>query len=425
MDTPEETDRVWDVIVAGGGPAGSTAATMLRKLGHSVVLLEKTPHPRFHIGESLLPFTVPLLRKIDFMPTMEQAGFVPKWGSQFMLGDGKRSNTFYFLDGMNPGAPGSYQVTRSRFDHLLLEHCRGLGADVREAHTVKDVSFTGKQVRVIVHDPDGKGYVLRSRFFADATGRDTLMATRLKLKQMDPLLRKVAFFAHFEGARRDEGRDAGNTISVVIRGGWIWFIPLENGVTSVGVVADAEHVKAAGQSPEAFFHDTLARVPVLQERLAGARRLSQIHVTSDFSYSSQKLYGDRFLVLGDAGFFLDPVFSSGVHLAISTGILGAEAMHDRLTRRRWINPFRRYQKHVRRSQATFFKFIHGWYSPGFLELFLSPTRKFQMLEAITSVLAGGGDTWRVWLRVRLFFLLVSVNRWLPLAPSINRAELPP
>lgn len=420
-----ESAGIADVVIAGGGPAGSTAATMLRKLGHSVVVLEKTPHPRFHIGESLLPFTMGLLRRIDFMSTMEEAGFVPKWGSRFMLGDGRLANTFYFAEGLTAGGPGAYQVTRSRFDHLLLNHCRRFGADVREGHAVTNVKFGSGDVLVTVQAPEGSCYTLRARFFADATGRDAFMANRLKLKRMDPLLRKVAVFAHFKGARRDEGRDAGNTISVVIRGGWIWFIPLEDGITSVGVVADANDLKASRNSPEEFFHDTLSRVPELHGRLTTAQRLTQVHVTSDFSYSSKRLYGDRFIVLGDAGFFLDPVFSSGVHLAISAGVHGAEAVHARLTGRSIGNPLRRYESQLRRSQKLYVKFIYGWYQPGFLELFLSPTRKFQMLEAITSVLAGATSNRRVTFRVWLFFLLVRLNRLVPLTPAIDRARLPP
>ena len=420
-----DADTTCSVVIAGGGPAGSTAATMLRKLGHSVVLLEKAPHPRFHIGESLLPFTMPLLRKIGFMPTMERAGFVPKWGSRFMLGDGRLANTFYFSDGLTDGGPGAYQVTRSRFDHLLLDHCRGFGTDVREGHVVKEIRFEAGGVVVGVQHADGRPYSINGDFFVDATGRDAFMATRLKLKRMDRVLKSVAVFAHFEGVRRDEGRDAGNTISVVIRGGWIWFIPLENGVTSIGVVAKADEVKASGKSPETFFHDTRARVPEIRGRLANARRLADVHVTRDFSYSSRRLYGDRYIVLGDAGFFLDPVFSSGVHLAISAGVLGAEAVHKKLTQRPIFNPLRAYQRELRSSQALYFKFIHGWYEPGFLELFLSPTRKFQMLEAITSVLAGASRDWRVLLRMWVFFGLVRLNRIVPLAPAINRAELPP
>jgi flavin-dependent dehydrogenase len=420
---PESTGIV-DVVIAGGGPAGSTAATMLRKLGHSVVVLEKTPHPRFHIGESLLPFSMALLRRIDFMSTMQEAGFVPKWGSRFMLGDRQLAHTFYFPEGSNPGGPPTYQVTRSRFDHLLLDHCRRFGADVREGHTVTNVELNGGETFVTVQPPEGSSSTLRTRFFADATGRDTFMANRLKLKRMDRLLRKVAVFAHFTGAVRDEGRDAGNTISVVIRSGWIWFIPLENGITSVGVVADANDFKASGKSPEDFLHDTLDRVPELHARLTTAQRVTQVHVTSDFSYSSKRLYGDRFIVLGDAGFFLDPVFSSGVHLAISAGVYGAEAVHAELNGRSG-NPLRHYEKRLRRSQKLYFKFIYGWYQPGFLELFLRPTRKFQLVEAITSVLGGATTNRGVRFRVWLFFLLVRLNRFVSLAPAINRAGLPP
>ena len=420
------TGGIWDVIVAGGGPSGTSVATRLRQLGHSVVLLEKSSHPRFHVGESLLPFTMDLLRELDFMPTLEGAGFVPKWGASFMLGDGSLSNTFYFSDGLTSGRPGAYQVTRSRFDHLMLEHCRGVGTEVREGHTVKAVEFDSAGAKVSVRGPDGSDYIIESQLFADATGRDTLMANRASHKRMDSLLKKVAFFGYFKGARRDEGRDAGNTVSMVIRGGWIWFIPLEEDVTSIGVVVDASEVKAGRDiAPEVFFHDVLARVPVMTERLAKARRVSDVYVTSDFSYSSDKLYGDRYVVLGDAGFFLDPVFSSGVHLAIVSGLRGAEAMHRRLEKRSIINPFWRYQSEMRRRQSIYYKFIYGWYRPGFLELFLSPTRKFKMLEAITTLLAGGHSNWRVLLRMHLFFLLVQLNRVLPLAPPINRAELPP
>jgi flavin-dependent dehydrogenase len=408
---------------------------MLRTLGRSVVVIEKAPHPRFHIGESLLPSTMGLLRRIGFMPTMEQAGFVPKWGSTFMLGDGRLSNTFYFAQSLSSNAPGAYQVTRSRFDHLLLEHSRRLGAEVREGHTVRDVAFGDDEVAVSVQAPGGTGvYTLRGRYFADATGRETFLASRLKLKRMDARLRKVALFAHFAGARRDEGRDAGNTISVVIRGGWIWFIPLEDGVTSVGVVIDGDRIKASATPVERFFHDTLDRVPELRSRLAGARRLTEVHVTSDFSYTSRALHGRRHLVIGDAGFFLDPVFSSGVHLAISAGVLGAEALDQQLgaspgsasapAGRSGRGAFRRYERQVRRSQGLYVRFIRGWYSPGFLELFLAPTRKFQMVEAITSVLAGGGSDLRVAVRLWLFFMLVRLNRLVPLVPVINQAELP-
>lgn len=418
-------DPEYDVVVAGGGPAGSTAATVLSQLGRRIVLLEKTPHPRFHVGESLLPASMDLLGEIGFLPTLDAAGFTPKLGASFMLGDGRLQNTFYFREGLSPGARAAYQVTRSRFDHLLLKHCALQGAEIREGHTVKQVHFEPGRVGVSVQDPSGGTYRLAGRFFADATGRDTLLASRLKHKRMNPRLRKVAYFGYFEGARRGTGHDAGNTLSIVIRGGWIWFIPLEHGITSVGLVVDSEMVRGAATDSERFFLDTLAGVPAAAERLATARCVSPVRVTTDFSYSSTSLYGARHIVLGDAGFFLDPVFSSGVHLAILAGVDGAKAVDQWLKQGRGRTPLRAYQRRMRRQQAVYFKFIYGWYRPGFLELFLSPTRKLQMLEAITSVLGGMEHSWRVMLRTHLFFLLVAVNRILPLEPRISRSDLPP
>ena len=407
-------ERVWDIVVAGGGPAGSTAAARLRQLGHDVMLLERTPHPRFHIGESLLPFTMPLLDRIGFLPTMAAAGFVEKHGSRFMLADRGLAHTFYFDDGLVPGGTHAYQVTRSRFDHLLLEHCRAQGADVREGHEVRDVRFDDDGVRVYAVGTDGRAYELRGRYLADATGRSGLVATGLRQRVMNPWLRKVAIFAHFHGAVRDAGRDAGNTISVVIDGGWIWFIPLEDGVASVGVVVDGSRLRADGASPRVFFERVLDEVDELRVRLARATRRTEVHVASNFSYTAQALYGRRHVVLGDAGFFLDPIFSSGVHLAISAGVHGAEALHERLTGRVLPDPLWQYARRMRRAERLYRRFVYGWYAPRFLELFLSPTRSFRLLPAVTSVLAGAEVDSRLRLRVWLFFLLAWLNRYLPL-----------
>ena len=407
-------ERVCDVVVAGGGPAGSTAAARLRQLGHDVVLLERTPHPRFRIGESLLPFTMPLLDRIGFLPTMASAGFVEKHGSRFMLADRSLAHTFYFDDGLVPGGTHAYQVTRSRFDHLLLQHCRALGADVREGHEVRDVRFDEDGAHVDVVGDDGHSYRLRGRYLADATGRAGLNATGLRQRIMNPRLRKAALFAHFDGAARDRGRDAGNTISVVIDGGWIWFIPLEGGVTSVGVVVDGGRLRADGASPEVFFERVLHEVEELRTRLARATRRTEVRVATDFSYTARVLYGRRYVVVGDAGFFLDPIFSSGVHLAVSAGVHGAEALHERLMGRVLPDPLRRYARRMRRAERLYLRFVYGWYAPRFLELFLSPTQSLRLLPAVTSVLAGARIDGRLRLRVWLFFLLAWLNRYLPL-----------
>jgi flavin-dependent dehydrogenase len=281
----------------------------------------------------------------------------------------------------------------------------------------------------VIRDEHGGTYELRARFFADATGRDAFLATRSRTRNLDPVLRHVALYAHFEGVQRDEGRDSGNTISIPIRGGWIWFIPLEEGITSIGVVIDAQMFKSSGASQEEFFEHVLAQVPVISSRMAQARRRSVVHSANDFSYTTPGLYGDGFIVLGDAGFFLDPIFSSGVHLAISSGIYGSEAIDVVLSgtsggRRR--NALRQYERRLQASQRLYFRFIHGWYSPGFLEVLLSPTRHFQLVEAIVSVLAGSaGGSWRVRVRVELFFLIVWLNQRLHFVPQIERSQLPP
>jgi flavin-dependent dehydrogenase len=375
-----------------------------------------------------LPQTMELLRTIGVYDTVANAGFVPKWGASFMLADGDRRNNYYFADGFVPGDPGAFQVLRSRFDHLLLTHSREAGTDVREAHTLKDLVVEADGVRGSVRDPAGSTYTLRARFFADATGRDAFLATRSRTRLMDPGLKHVALFAHFEGVRRDEGRDAGNTISVAIRGGWIWLIPLEQDITSIGVVVDTEMFKASGLSSEQYFEYVLSVVPAIHSRLGAAHRRSTVYTASDFSYKTGSLYGPRHIVLGDAGFFLDPIFSSGVHLAISSGIYGAEAIDAHLKGQLGAasRPLRRYERQMHENQDLYFRFVHGWYERGFLELFLSPTERFRLVQAIVSVLAGAAHlSWGVWVRVQIFFLLVWINRHIPLGPTIDRSALPP
>lgn len=419
-------DRLWDVAVIGGGPAGSTAAAMLRQFGRSVVQFEKTPHPRFHIGESLLPFTLGLLRRSGALPAIERANFVPKWAGRFETADGKLGHTFYFSDAFTPEFPGAYQVLRSQFDHILLEHSRSSGTELRERHTVRDVEFGSDAVTLQVRDGDGRDYRVRARYLADATGRDAFLATKLNLKLPDRALRKVAVFAHFNGAQRDTGRDAGNTISVLIKGGWIWWIPMADDITSIGVVVDGDVFKRANMPGEAYFHDVLARVPAMASRLAAARRASPVHVTSDFSYGTSALAGERWLLLGDAGFFLDPIFSSGVHLAVTSGIASAEALHTALDdARRGQKAMASYVKLMRYNQRLYRRFIYGWYEPGFMELLLSPSRKLQLLGAVTSVLAGAPKSWHLTWRLRVFELLVRLNQRVGLVPAYDRGTLPP
>jgi flavin-dependent dehydrogenase len=212
---------------------------------------------------------------------------------------------------------------------------------------------------------------------------------------------------------------------VVIRDGWIWFIPLANDITSIGIVIDGQTFKAARQSGEAYFEEVLRRVPAISWRLADATRISPVHATSDFSYTTSAMTGSNWLLAGDAGFFVDPIFSSGVHLAITSGVAAADAIHDRLTVRRARGAFARYERQVRRTQRLYQAFISGWYRPGFQDLLLTPSTRVGLVQAVTSALAGAPTTWKVFWRLHLFMLLARLNGAVPLVPRVDRLQLPP
>jgi flavin-dependent dehydrogenase len=421
---PDVDPDTRDALVIGGGPAGAAAGAQLARLGRRVLVFDRITHPRFHIGESLLPFTMHALGRIGFAPTLEAAGFTPKQGATFVLADGRREHTFFFGDGMVP-VPGTFQVLRSRFDHLLLEHAEQSGAEIRQGHHVVDVETSAREPIASVRPTDGPPYRVRGRFVVDATGRDALLAHRQSLVRPDPALRKVALFAHYTGATRDAGRASGNTVSVVIRDGWIWFIPMANDVASIGVVVDGTAFKAAGLSGDAYFEHVLRRVPAIATRLSSATRVSPVRATSDFSYTTSAMTGPNWLLAGDAGFFLDPIFSSGVHLAITSGIAAAEAIDECLAGRRAAAALARYERKIKRAQKLYRAFIAGWYRPGFQELLLAPSTRIGLVQAVTSALAGAPTTWPLAWRLRVFMLLARINGIVPLVPRLDRSQLPP
>jgi flavin-dependent dehydrogenase len=293
---------------------------------------------------------------------------------------------------------------------------------------LKDVDLDGSEVRASVRSPQGGEYTIAARFFADATGQHSFLANKLRMRRLIPALRHIAIYGHFKGVVRDEGIDAGNTISIAIRHGWMWFIPLADDITSIGAVVANDAFKQSGLSSDEYFDRVVQEVPVIRDRLANAARVSPVHVTSDFSYTVGPLFGERHVILGDAGFFLDPIFSSGVHLAISAGVYGADAIHEHLTARRWPwrQPLKRLTEKMWRSQKPYWAFVHGWYAEGFLELFLRPTDKVQMVPAIVSVLAGSAQiSPGVRLRTKVFLFLVWLQRtFRVLEEPIDRAKLP-
>jgi flavin-dependent dehydrogenase len=325
-----------DVAVIGGGPAGTTTAGLLALQGAKVRLFERDRFPRFHIGESLIPETYWVFRRLGMLEKMKASCFVKKFSVQFVNSEGKESAPFYFEDNKPGEQSQTWQVIRSQFDVMMLDHARELGVDVRQPARVTDVLFEGKQaVGVTVQNEDGSREEVRARVVVDASGQSTMLQNRLKLRLWDPVLNKGAIWTYWRGAYRDAGRDEGATIVIQTgnKKGWWWYIPQHDDTVSVGVVAPFDYLfKGRTGTHEEIYQEEAAATPGLARRISGATRLTGYFATKDYSYRSREVAGDGWVLVGDAFGFLDPLYSSGVLLALKSGELAADAIAEGLAR---------------------------------------------------------------------------------------------
>ena len=407
-ETQELVQQTCDVLVIGGGPAGSTIASMLAGKGHEVVLLEKSHHPRFHIGESLLPANLPLFEKMGIAEEIKAIGMF-KPGAEFVSPQHNASQVFHFAQAWDKSMPHAYQVERSVFDHILIRHAARQGATVHEGCKVTAVDFlTEGGAHVTGRHDGGQDQRWKARFVVDASGRDTFLANRFKTKQRNPRHNSSALYGHFRHASRIPGSAEGNITVFWFDQGWFWFIPLVNGLTSIGMVTWPHHMKTRGRrSLQQFFMDNIATCPELDARLRDASLANEVEATGNFSYESKQSHGHDYLLLGDAFAFIDPVFSSGVWLAMHSAVVGADTIDTCLKRPlAKVAALKHFDRQMRRGPRVFSWFIYRVTNPIMRDFFMGPRNIFRVQEALLSMLSGDvfGKT-PIWRSIFMFKML--------------------
>lgn len=411
----------YDAIIIGGGPGGSSAASYLSRAGKRVLALEKETFPRFHIGESLLPYNHRIFRELGLLPALKQAGFIPKYGAQFVLASGAKATKFVFREGRYTREPEAVQVDRATFDHILMKHARASGAEIREGWTVSKYSNEPGGVLIEARSGSNPAEQFRAKFLIDASGRGNVTGNQEGLRVIHPRLKKLAVFGHFLGVKMDEGDRFGDTIVVRLENKWFWVIPITRERISVGCVMNQEEFANAKLPPAEIFERIWRSSEALCERMKNARLDGPMHTTSDFSYYNRRLVGERLLRVGDAAGFMDPIFSSGVYLAMFSGKLAAEAVVQSLDANDdGRGRLKKYERRVRAAMQFYWELVEKFYTKPFMEIFLEPREKFNIVPTVNAVLAGeleGG--WALRWRLRLFYWIVKAQGYFPLVPRVK------
>jgi flavin-dependent dehydrogenase len=411
----------FDVLVIGGGPGGSTAAALARRKGLSVCLAEKEEFPRFHIGESLLPMGNAVLRDSGAWPQVEAAGFVRKHGAEFMVADGSAAREVVFAEGYVPGLDWTFQVERARFDSILLEHARSLGAEVRMGTTVRAVAPADDRVTATLAGPGQPETKVTARWVVDAGGRENLYDHPEK-RSLEPahFPRRAAVYSHFEGVHRAAGTKGGNIIVVRLEDGWFWVIPIGAERTSVGLVTSVGALRQ-GADPEAVFHATVAAAPQLRQLMEGSRSVAPFRVTADYSYVRRNFAGPRVILAGDAAAFYDPIFSSGVYVALHSAQVAVEAIGRAHAAGRPLSRLERwrYTRGLKKHCRVFRTLIDVFYDNDSFDVFMTQKPPLDLDCGLISIVAGHVRlTWPLWWRYRMFLAVCLLQKRLPIVRRI-------
>jgi flavin-dependent dehydrogenase len=381
----------YDAVIIGGGPAGASAGAILAEKGHRALILEREKFPRYHVGESLLPFTYHPLERLGLIEKMRASAFVKKYSVQFVSPSGRASQPFYFFDRYSKDVAQTWQVLRSEFDHMLLNHARSKGVEVREETSVTElIREDGRVVGVRAKDASGREFQFRAPMTLDCSGRDAFAAIRNGWRVGDPMLHKVAVWTYYRGAKRDPGIDeGGTTVAFVPEKGWFWYIPLHDDVVSVGVVAEGKYLSRDGvKDPEQIFKREIERNLWIKDHLSTGTQFGPHYITGEYSYHAKYCASEGLLLVGDAFCFLDPVFSSGLMLALKSGIMAADAISDAFAAHDFSPArFESYGASLRQGIENMRKLVYAFYDQNFSFRLL--TDKYPNLAGdITDCLSG-------------------------------------
>jgi flavin-dependent dehydrogenase len=413
----------WDTIVIGGGPAGSTAAGLLAK---KVLVLERDKFPRFHIGESLIPFGNDVLNELGVWNKLEQAGFMPKLGAEFTLGNGAGMQRLLFRDSLEARYAQTFQVERARFDHLLLNHAEEQGTQVIYSAKVTQVRVDENGAK-IAYDHVGKTHHAIARWIVDASGRISVVGNALKVPKTDlNMPKRMAVFSHFKNVYRNPGEASGHITIVRLENAWCWFIPLDAEKTSVGLVQILDAFKTQGVSPQESFENAIRRHAELRYRLKNAERLEEFRVEGDYTFRHLQAAGPRWLLAGDAAGFIDPIFSSGVMVALRSSQLAAHAIlkADASNRALSGSEQRAYTRGVKKMTSVFLAMIRMFYDRNSFEVFMSSDTRFDTPRAVLNLVAGNTQlSWSLQWRVWLFYTMCWLQRYRKIAPGLSFHEM--
>ncbi|MGC4070936.1 MAG: NAD(P)/FAD-dependent oxidoreductase [Nibricoccus sp.] len=412
-----------DVLIIGGGPSGSTAAAYARQQGFNVCLVERLPFPRFHIGESLLPHGNEIMRETGAWPKVERAGFIKKSGAIFHLANGLATKEIVFSEGIVRGLDQTFQVGRGKFDALLLDHARDVGTEIKQPATVRAVTPVEGGLRVTIEHADKSTEERTARWVLDAGGRENHFPFEAK-KPLDPspFPKRVAIYSHFENVFRPSGMAAGHTVIVRLADGWFWLIPIDEAHTSVGLVTTVESMRRGKGTPEEIFNHAVASSPKLRELMQGARASMEFHVTSDYSYFRQELATDRMVMIGDAGGFFDPIFSSGVYVGMNSARDAVRLITNAQRENRGLTQAERtsYSKRIKKRAKVFKDLITCFYDNDAFSVFLCATPPLGLDRAVNSIVAGDSRMlWPVKWRFKLFLLICRLQKRFAVVPRID------